>query len=152
MNKMVRKVIIAVLIVALIISNVFFIRKAQQSDYRIQIGIPVNAAGNELSGIDFTKAEPLKNPDEISAILFALMNTQDAEKSELTDEIPNAVIFVGKEKSNVAQMTVTVWMNESTLVLKIGDDVNSGYKEIGNESYSADFQRILQEHISGSGN
>ena len=144
---MVKKVAMAVLFVVLIISNVVFMLKAQQSDYRIQIGIPVCAAENELSGIDFTKAEPLKNPDDISTVLFALINTQDVEKTEITDQIPDAVLLVGRERSNVAQIKVTVWMDERILLLKIGDEVDSGYKEIRSNSQSMDLKQILKAHI-----
>lgn len=52
--------LMAALVILLVISNVYFINKANKPDYNIHVGIPVSSADDGALGFDFTELEPLK--------------------------------------------------------------------------------------------
>ena len=66
-----KKILTAILVIVLIISNAYFIYESQKSDYEIWIGVPVKGE-DDSAAVDYQKSKPLKEKEHGIPILFFL--------------------------------------------------------------------------------
>ena len=138
-----KKIRTVILIILLIISNIYFIIQSQKLDYDILIGVPTKGEddySDTVSG-DFTNSKPLKEKDDVATELSSLINSSPIEKSQINDQVPDAVMFWGKSQSNIAYKTM-FWLNESSIIFTTENGENHEYRKI-DESYVTKLKNII---------
>lgn len=142
-----KKIFIAILIIALIVSNGYFISQSQKLDYAILIGFPIQSKVEDTIAIDFSKSQPLKKKEEVNTILFSLIYATSIEEDEAMTELPDAIIFISDPVENITYYQVRTWLNDDTIIFKIGDESNYQYKKIENTYYMEQLKNIVIRHI-----
>lgn len=142
-----KMIFVAILIIALIMSNGYFISQSQKLDYVIQIGFPIQSKADSTMAVDFSKSQPLKKKEEVNIVLFSLIYADSMEESGEITELPDVVISISDPVENIMYCQVSAWLNDDAIIFKIGDESNYQYKKIENTYYMEQLKNIVIRHI-----
>lgn len=144
----IKKILIVILVLFLIISNIYFVIRTPKLDYKILIGIPVNSEGDNSVGVDFTKSKPLKDKEDVTTIFLSLLRARTIDKTETTEHLPDAVITISDySQACISYAQITLWLDESSIVLKIEDSRIPNYKKIENIYDVTELKKIIKRQM-----
>lgn len=127
---------VGLLILALIVSNGYFMHKARNAGYEIQIGrafpAPVlDENGNEIGrtlGIDFTLSKPLKEKSEINAVIFSLIGADTVEKPAVAEEDPRGGLLIVDRETGIGYQYY-LWLDGNSVIFGTGSPEAMVYRE-----------------------
>lgn len=142
MGKKIALSVMCLLMVLLIVSNVWFIQKANEPDLEIVIG--AIREGESGLGYDFLGAEPLAQ-DDMHTIVLALIQATAAEESQIPETSPDGVMLM-EGKYNSAYF-IRVWITDGVVVSALGNDEQPDYKTIP-AGWQDAFVQIVEREIA----
>lgn len=142
-NNVLVHVLAAVLILGLLLCTVYFIAKDNQPQYRILIGTSVEGTSD---AVDFQEGKPLHEKD-VDTVIFSMVYAQSIEKPDVANTTPDAVIYIGKANTNIAQATLTLWLNGSSIIFTTDPDDSSSYKTTSS-FYASALQELILSQIN----
>lgn len=150
--KKLKPILLTALMLALVLSNVYFIRQAQKPDYEILVGRVVAAsatdeAGGHTVGVDFTNAKPL-GKEEVSTVFMALITADSYTPADAIAEIPDAQMLLPlTHEDAVYTYEINLWLQGDSILYRFGQDGTCGV--ITNANWVADLTSILEGHLAG---
>lgn len=142
-----KKILTAILVIVLIISNVYLLYESQKSDYEISIGVPVKGE-DDSAAVDYQKSKPLTEKEDRNIVLFSLLQARSIEKPKITEQLADAVIMIGDPQADVSYAQITLWVDESSIIAETGDGELPDYKEIAGNSYADELRNIIEKQTS----
>ena len=109
-----KKILTAILVIVLIISNVYLLYESQKSDYEILIGVPVKGE-DDSAAVDYQKSKPLTEKEDRNTVLFSLLQARSIEKPKITEQLADAVIMIGDPQADISYAQITLWVDEPIL-------------------------------------
>ena len=142
-----KKILSAIHVTVLIISNAYFIYESQKSDYEILIGVPVKGE-DDSAAVDYQKSKPIKEKEDRNTVLFSLLKARSIEKPEITEQLADAVIAISDPQANISYAQISLWVDESSIIAETGDEELLDYKEITDNSYADELRNIIEKQTS----
>ena len=142
-----KKILTAILVIVLIISNAYFIYESQKSDYEILIGVPVKGE-DDSAAVNYQKSKPLTEKEDRNTVLFSLLQARSIEKPEITEQLADAVIAISDPQANISYAQISLWVDESSIIAETGDEELPDYKEITDNSYADELRNIIEKQTS----
>ena len=141
-----KKILTAILVIVLIISNVYLLYESQKSDYEILIGVPVKGE-DDSAAVDYQKLKSLTEKGDRNTVLFSLLQARSIEKPKITEQLADAVIMIGDPQAGISYAQITLWLDESSIVLKIEDSRIPNYKKIENIYDVTELKKIIKKQM-----
>lgn len=142
-----KNVLICILIILLILSNVYFLKKSQETGYEMLIGIPAINEEHVVSGADFSKSTPLKNKSQVDTAFFSLLNANTIQKPAIADNQPDAVIWISEPKEGITYLQINLWLDEDSIIFITENTSSHEYREIDNTYYAAELKKIIENQV-----
>ena len=92
-----KKILTAILVTVLIISNAYFIYESQ-------------------------KSKPLTEKEDRNTVLFSLLQARSIEKPKIMEQLADAVIMIGDPQAGISYAQITLWVDESSIIAETGDE------------------------------
>ena len=142
-----KKILTAILVIVLIISNAYFIYESQKSDYEILIGVPVKGE-DDSAAVDYQKSNPIQEKEDRNTVLFSLLKARSIEKPEITEQLADAVIAISDPQANISYAQISLWVDESSIIAETEDEELPDFKEIADNSYADELRNIIEKQTS----
>ncbi|KAI4443033.1 hypothetical protein FMM80_16125 [Schaedlerella arabinosiphila] len=142
-----KKILTAILVIVLIISNVYLLYESQKSDYEILIGVPVKGE-DDSAAVDYQKLKSLTEKGDRNTVLFSLLQARSIEKPKIMEQLADAVIRIGDPQAGISYAQITLWVDKSSIIAETGDGELPDYKEIAGNSFADELRNIIEKQTS----
>ncbi|GEM_PF-2050944 len=145
MNK---KISVLVLVIIFGMFFVYIYGEHNPLDYSVMIGRPVTSENHSMvNGVDFTNSTSLSNKQDINKLIFSLMDAVSIPKPELSENIPDATLWISDSSEGITYYKTNIWIGEKAIVIERDTDiVPHQYKEIRDTQYQI-FETTLKKYI-----
>lgn len=148
MSTKISKIAISLLIVALIISNIFFIVRvyqvSQESGFGIIIGKVESNEEQEVEGVSYLRSDNITKKKDVSAILDALIFSEYVAEPPAVEKAPQAQLILALPSKEYGEVyMLNLWLGEDEVIIGIGSD-NKVYRR----SLDKNFVSIVKEQLA----
>jgi len=93
-------------------------------------------------------SKPLKDKEDVTTIFLSLLRARTIDKTETTEHLPDAVITISDySQACISYAQITLWLDESSIVLKIEDSRIPNYKKIENIYDVTELKKIIKKQM-----